>query len=75
MTIKKIDSGFLVDIRPDGRNGKRYRKKFDTKAEALKFEKFILSQHHNKDWLEKPKDTRRISELIPIWYMHNNLSF
>jgi len=71
MTVKKIDSGFIVDVRPDGRNGKRYRKKFNTKAEALKFEKFILSQHHNKEWLDKPKDTRRISELIPLWYKHH----
>jgi len=71
MTIRKNESGFLVDVRPDGRDGKRYRKKFETKAEALKYEKYILSQHHNKDWLDKPKDIRRISELIPLWFKHH----
>ncbi|KGJ98140.1 phage integrase [Thalassotalea sp. ND16A] len=72
MSIKKLAvNSYSVDIRPDGRNGKRYRKKFPTKTEALKYEKYILSQYHDKAWLEKPKDTRRISALIPLWYKHH----
>jgi len=71
MSIKKQpDNSYLIDIRPSGRNGKRYRKKFSTKGEALKYEKYILSQHHNKDWLDTPKDTRKLSELIPLWFLH-----
>jgi len=71
MTIKKQpDNTYLVDIRPSGRNGKRYRKKFPSKTEALKYEKYILAQHHDKKWLDAPKDTRKISELIPLWYKH-----
>jgi len=71
MSVKKQpDNTYLVDIRPSGRSGKRYRKKFTSKNEALKYEKFILAQHHNKDWIDKPKDTRKISDLIPLWYKH-----
>lgn len=36
MTIKKLDDGrYEVDIRPAGRNGKRIRRKFDKKSEAV----------------------------------------
>jgi integrase len=74
MSIKKqSDNSYLVDIRPNGRNGKRYRKKLVTKSEAVKYEKYILSQYHQKEWLEKPKDHRRISELIPIWFKYHGM--
>lgn len=40
MSIKKLDDGrYEVDIRPTGRNGKRIRRKFDKKSEAMAFEK------------------------------------
>lgn len=36
MAIKKLDDGrYEVDIRPRGRDGKRIRRKFERKAEAL----------------------------------------
>ena len=39
MAIKKLDDGrYEVDIRPTGRNGKRIRRKFDKKSEAVAFE-------------------------------------
>lgn len=68
MTIKKDGDKWLVDVRPTGRKGKRYRKSFDKKAEALAYEKFILATAHDKDWLDKPKDKRHLSELIELWY-------
>ncbi|MGI2131488.1 phage integrase [Shewanella baltica] len=68
MSIIKVDGGYRVDIRPSGRNGKRYRRTFDTKTEATKYEKFILSQHHNKDWLDAPIDRRPLLELIDLWF-------
>ena len=41
MAIKKLDDGrYEVDIRPTGRNGKRIRRKFDKKSEAVAFEKY-----------------------------------
>ena len=39
--IKKTDSGWLVDIQPEGRGGRRYRKTLPTKAEALRWEAHI----------------------------------
>ena len=69
MAIKKLDDGrYEVDIRPTGRNGKRIRRKFDKKSEAVAFEKYTLYNHHNKEWLSKPTDKRRLSELTQIWW-------
>lgn len=69
MTVKKDDSGkWLVDLRPSGRSGKRFRKQFVTKAEALAYEKHILATTHNKEWLGLPEDRRHLSELIELWW-------
>ncbi|PLL89188.1 integrase, partial [Klebsiella michiganensis] len=39
MSIKKLDDGrYMVDIRPRGAAGRRIRKTFDRKAEAVVFE-------------------------------------
>ncbi|EPB8715514.1 TPA: integrase, partial [Escherichia coli] len=37
-------------MRPDGRKGKRIRKKFKTKSEAIQFERWVLAQHQNNAW-------------------------
>lgn len=69
MTIKKLDDGrYEVDIRPAGRNGKRIRRKFDKKSEAVAFEKYTQYNHHHKEWLSKPTDKRRLSELTKLWW-------
>lgn len=68
MTIKKSGDKWEVDVRPAGRKGKRFRRKFDKKNEALAYEKHILANFHNKEWLGTPKDKRRLSELIDIWW-------
>jgi len=69
MTIKKDGDKWLVDLYPEGRGGKRVRKKFDTRAEAARFEKFVLSSvHQGKDWNTSKRDSRHLNELIDIWY-------
>lgn len=69
MTIRKLDSGeWLCDLRPNGVSGKRIRKKFATKGEALSYEKFILSEIENKPWLGEKQDNRRLSDLIVLWH-------
>lgn len=70
MSIKSIPNGYEVDCRPQGRHGKRYRKKFKTKAEATQYERWLLATKNRKDWIEKPKDKRRLNELIELWYTH-----
>ncbi|HFP9437916.1 TPA: tyrosine-type recombinase/integrase [Klebsiella pneumoniae] len=69
MSIKKLDDGrYEVDIRPSGRNGKRIRRKFDKKSEALAFEKHTQYNHHDKEWMAKPTDKRHLSELTRVWW-------
>lgn len=67
--IKKTLKGWLVDIRPEGRNGKRIRKTLSTKSEALRFESFVKSQAlHGLPWNSQPQDMRRLSDLCHAWY-------
>ncbi|KHN59605.1 phage integrase [Aeromonas hydrophila] len=68
MSIKSTPEGYLVDIRPQGRDGKRIRKRFKTKSEAQQFERWVLSTQHDKEWLGRPPDTRPLSELIELWW-------
>lgn len=69
MKIKKLDDGrYEVDVRPAGRKGKRIRRKFDKRSEAVAFEKYTLYNHHDKEWLSKPTDKRHLSELTKLWW-------
>lgn len=69
MTISKLPDGrFLVDVRPQGRDGKRLRKRFATKSEAQQYERWAIASFHNKEWQDRPTDKRPLSELIDIWY-------
>ncbi|HHQ4541411.1 TPA: hypothetical protein ACSP10_002171 [Aeromonas veronii] len=66
MSIKSTPEGYLVDIRPQGRDGKRIRKRFKTKSEAQQFERWVIATEHNKEWVERPADNRMLSELIEL---------
>jgi integrase len=69
MSIKKVENKWLVDLYPNGREGKRVRKKFDTRIEAQRFEKHILAKaSSDKDWNESSSDNRRLSELVEVWF-------
>ena len=71
MAIEKLSDGrWFVDIEPV--KGKRYRRKFKTKAEAQRFEAHIRANHTGNDsWNPKPLDKRRLFELIELWYTHH----
>ncbi|WP_406706955.1 hypothetical protein [Sodalis sp.] len=69
MTIKTLDGGrYKVDVRPRGRDGRRIQKIFKKKADAVAYERYALGNLHNKDWLEKPADQRKLSSLMEIWW-------
>lgn len=70
MSIKKLDDGqWLVDCRPEGRDGPRIRKKLKSKNEAMVFERRILGDGANGEFEKKPKrDGRRLSELVALWF-------
>ncbi|QOI56212.1 phage integrase [Rouxiella badensis] len=71
MAIKKLEDGrYEVDVRPTGRNGKRIRRKFDKKHEAIAFEKYTVVNYHDKEWLARPKDKRSLTELIELWWQY-----
>lgn len=67
MAINKLPNGrWRVDIEPI--KGRRFRKTFTTKAEALRFEAHIRVEVNNPAWQPEKKDNRRLSDLIVIWY-------
>lgn len=67
MIHKKVN-GWKVDIQPK-RNGKRFRKTFKTKAEALRWEAWIKNQAlKTPEWEPEKQDKRKLSELINDWY-------
>lgn len=75
MAIKKATSGWLVDSQPGGRGGKRFRKSFSTQAEAKQYEAWLKTQvAQNSKWAPEKRDTRRLSDLIELWYQHHGSS-
>lgn len=71
MSIKKLENGrYEVDIRPTGRNGKRIRRKFQKKHEAIAFERYVLANHKSQEWQPKLKDKRHLSELAELWWKY-----
>lgn len=65
---------YLVDVRPQGRNGKRIRKRFGTKGEAQQYERWVIATQNNKDWLDKPTDRRTLVEFIELWWKYKGQS-
>lgn len=74
MAISKSIAGWLVDIQPAGRSGKRYRKTLPTKAEALAWETWVKSQvQQSPEWQPARRDGRRLSDLIDVWHKHHGI--
>lgn len=74
MSIKKTGDEWLLDFRPEGREGKRIRKKFDTKIEATRYQQHIQSLvAQGKAW-NPNHDQRRLRELIDIWYQSHGMN-
>ncbi|END9087499.1 integrase, partial [Yersinia enterocolitica] len=72
MSIKSLGAeGYRVDVRPQGRAGKRIRRKFKTKAEAQQFERWAIATQNDKDWVDKPADQRPLLDLIELWWKHH----
>ncbi|MEH6797964.1 MAG: tyrosine-type recombinase/integrase [Halopseudomonas sabulinigri] len=68
MAIQKLPDGrWKADVEPI--KGKRFRKTFKTKAEAQRFEATCRSKlSHEPDWSPRPKDKRKLSELVEHWH-------
>ncbi|MCK0713363.1 tyrosine-type recombinase/integrase [Chromohalobacter sarecensis] len=75
MAIRKTKDGWKVDLRPNGRDGKRVRRTFKTQADARRFENRILaSVADGNHYAPAKKDQRRLSELVELWYRHHGTS-
>lgn len=69
MTIRKqLNGKWLCECYPNGRNGKRVRKQFTTKGEAIAFENFTMDEVNKKPWMGEKEDRRHLSELMEQWY-------
>ncbi|WP_253649907.1 tyrosine-type recombinase/integrase [Vibrio sp. Y29_XK_CS5] len=72
MSIRNLKDGhnkpWLCECYPQGRAGKRIRKRFATKGEALAFEKFTMAEIDDKPWLGEKKDLRTLQDLIELWH-------
>jgi integrase len=67
--IKKSDGNWLVDSQPGGRGGKRYRKTFKTQGEARAYDAWLKTQiNQNEKWQPEKRDTRKLSELVKVWF-------
>ncbi len=55
MTIRKQPNGkWLCECYPNGRDGKRVRKQFATKGEAVAFENFTMDEvNKNRGWVKR----------------------
>lgn len=75
MAIKKVDSGWQVDSQPGGRGGKRFRKTFKTQAEAKQYDAWLKTKStQDSEWTPDRRDTRKLSELVELWYLHHGKS-
>ncbi|HID4156735.1 TPA: phage integrase [Citrobacter koseri] len=69
MAVTKLKSGkWQAQVFPNGRNGRRIRRQFATKGEALAFERHIKDQAQNKPWLGEKTDKRRVIDLVETWF-------
>lgn len=74
MVIRKAETGWLVDCQPGGRGSWRFRKTFRTQAEARAYEAWLTTQvNQNPKWVPEKRDTRRLSELVDLWYQHHGV--
>ena len=72
MTLRRIEGGWRVDAQPGGRGGRRYRKTLKTQAEAKAYYAWLTTQvTQNAKWQPVKRDTRKLSELVELWYAHH----
>lgn len=69
--IKQSNGQWRLDFYPEGKKngvGKRIRKTFSTKGEALVYEQFILENTDNRPWISGKEDRRTLKDLVDVWF-------
>lgn len=65
--IRRLPDGrWFVDVEPV--RGRRYRRTFNTKAEAMRFETKKRWEHSKSNVTKVAKDNRQLSEIVSLWY-------
>ncbi|WP_046079111.1 phage integrase [Halomonas sp. HG01] len=74
MSIKKVPTGWQVDVWPEGRYGKRVRKILKSKGEAKRFEDYVKGKAAmGEPYMPPKRDRRRLLDLVQYWYdMHGS---
>jgi integrase len=71
MAIRKLpEGGWLSELYPNGAKGKRIRRKFATKGEALAYEQHTVQQ----PWQEEKEDRRTLKDLIKSWHSAHGIT-
>lgn len=69
MSVKREQGKWVVDVQPTGRQGKRFKRVFESRSEAVQFERWVLRESHEKpEWQPVTADKRRLSELVQRWF-------
>lgn len=72
MTIKPVKTGWQVNVQPGGRSGKRLKKTFPSKAEAIAWERHVQARvQEAPEWAPPKKDARSLSDLVDVWHQHH----
>ncbi|MDQ2129552.1 tyrosine-type recombinase/integrase [Leclercia adecarboxylata] len=79
MSVRKLSSGqwisdFYTVDRSNGKEGKRVRKKFATKGEALAFENYTLQKIDDSPWLGDGKEKRSLADMIHLWFERHGIT-
>lgn len=71
MTVRKnANGGWICELYPNGAKGKRIRKKFATKGEALAFEQHTVQN----PWREENEDRRTLKDLVDSWFSAHGIT-
>lgn len=64
MAIRKLNTGkWLCECYLNGRDGKRVRRQFRTRAEAIAFEQYTQDEMKAKPWLAEKEDNASLANL------------
>ena len=69
MAVRKLDTGkWICECYPAGRSGRRVRKQFATKGEALAFERHTMEETEAKPELGELVDSRTLKDVVELWF-------
>ncbi|SNY76655.1 hypothetical protein SAMN02744775_03533 [Enterobacter sp. CC120223-11] len=69
MAVRKLDTGkWICECNPAGHSGRRVRKLFATKSEALAFERHTIDETKAKPWLGESVDPRTLKDVVELWF-------